>query len=173
VRGEVRGGERREVRGEKRGEGGGEREEDWRGEGPGRLPWWRVGRPPKSNEGEQIEIDKSRPRIGMDGLGTAKVRPRISLDEFLEHGAQAAGVSLSDLRSRKRDAATVEARETLAWIGVELYGYTVKEVAAGLEKYIETASRLVSRAATRRMEDERFGKHVEQVDALIAGGGET
>jgi hypothetical protein len=45
----------------------------------------------------------------------------------------------------------------------------VKEMAAGLEKYIETTSRLVSRAARRRMVDEGFAKRIRQVDSEVAG----
>jgi hypothetical protein len=55
---------------------------------------------------------------------------------------------------------------------VELYGYTVKEIAGGLEKYVETASRLVSRAATRMVEDQGFREHVQRIDSLISQSGE-
>jgi REP element-mobilizing transposase RayT len=41
------------------------------------------------------------------------------------------------------------------------------EVARGLEKYMETASRLVSRAAARRVEDEGFSAVVKAVDAAV------
>jgi hypothetical protein len=46
-------------------------------------------------------------------------------------------------------------------------GFQVKEVAPALEKYVESASRLVSRAATRRIEDEAFGAKVRTVDAAV------
>jgi len=59
-------------------------------------------------------------------------------------------LTVEDLRSRKRRARRVEARESSAWLGVELCGFAVKEIAAGIEKYIETTSRLASRAAARR-----------------------
>jgi hypothetical protein len=62
----------------------------------------------------------------------------------------------------------VEAREILAWLAVELYGFTVKETAAGLEKYLETTSRLVSRAAARRAEDQGFDERAQGVDSIIA-----
>jgi putative transposase len=143
-------------------------EEDWRKEGPGRLPWWRVGRPPKSDDGEEIVVDETRPRIGIDGLSTVSLRPRMAIEDFLERGADAVGVTVADLRSRKRRASIVEAREILAWLAVELYGFTVKETAAGLEKYLETTSRLVSRAAARRVEDQRFNERAQRVDTVIA-----
>lgn len=143
--------------------------QEWRAAGPGGLPWWRVGRPQRSDGGPEVVVDESRPRIGTDGLSTATVRPRVEIGRFLHCGAQACGVTVSDLRSRKRSAPIVEARETLAWLGVELYGFKVKEMAEGLDKYIESASRLVSRAAERRVGDERFAERVRQVDAQLAG----
>ena len=143
-------------------------EEDWRAEGPGRLPWWRIGRPPNSDDESEIFVDKTRPRIQMDGLSNMQARPSIDLDQFLELGAAACNVTVEDLRSRKRQVGIVEARRALAWLGVELYGFTVKEVAAGLEKYLETTSRLVSRAAEQRTIDRGFADDVRRVDSMIA-----
>ena len=55
--------------------------------------------------------------------------------------------------------------------GTFMYGFTVKEVASGLEKYLETTSRLVSRAAARRVEDQRFNEWVQRVDSVISRSG--
>ncbi len=144
-------------------------DEDWRKEGPGRLPWWRVGRPPKSDGGEEITIDDRRPRIGMDGLSNVSLRPRIELEDFLERGAEAVGITRADLRARKRAVSIVEGREILAWLGVELYGFTVKGLAEALDEHLETVSRLVSRAAMRRVEDRAFRERIQRVDLVIAG----
>jgi REP element-mobilizing transposase RayT len=147
--------------------------EDWRAEGPGRLPWWRFGRPPDSDDESESEIaiDKKRPRIQMDGFSNVQARPRMGLDRFIETGAVACEETVEDLRSRKRRAPIVEAREVLAWLGVELYGFTVKEMASGLEKYLETTSRLVGRAAHRRTMEKDFAEHIRRVDAEIAKAG--
>ncbi len=139
---------------------------DWHREAPGRLPWWRIGRPPASDR-EEIKLDAKRPRIGMDGLSNVEPRPKIELDDFLGYGASALGVTLGDLRSRKRRAAVVTAREILAWLAVELYGFQVKEVSGGLEKYLETTSRLVSRASVRRVDEEGFSERLNRVDEAI------
>jgi len=141
--------------------------EEWQKEGPGRLPWWRLGRPPKTEGGDDIPIDQKRPRIGLDGLSTVMTRPKVDLDQFLELGAAACSISLKDLRSRKRSEPIVAARMILTWLGVELYGFPVKEMASGLNKYIETASRWVSRAATLRVEDSGFGEKTKKVDSAI------
>jgi REP element-mobilizing transposase RayT len=142
--------------------------EDWRREGPGRLPWWRLGRRPRAEDGEEINVDETRPRIGMDGRSNATLRPRLDVEDFLEVGAGALEVSISDLRSRKRARSIVEGREILAWLGVELYGFTVTAVAEAMTKHLETTSRLVSRAAWRRVEDQDFRQKLEEVDSVIA-----
>jgi REP element-mobilizing transposase RayT len=142
-------------------------QEDWGREDPGRLPWWRVGRPRTSDRGQEIIVDKTRPRIGMDGMSNVSMRPRMRLGDFLEVGAAAVGISVGDLGSRKRGTPIVEAREILAWLGVELYGLSVREIAEGFDKHLETASRLVSRAAERRAEDESFAAKVQRVDEAI------
>jgi hypothetical protein len=95
------------------------------------------------------------------------VRPKVDLEQFLELGAAACCISLNDLRSRKRSELIVTARMTLAWLGVEMYGFTVKEMASGLNKYIETASRWVSKAADLRVEDSRFSDKMNEVDSAI------
>ena len=82
-------------------------------------------------------------------------------------GAAAVGISVVDFGSRKRGTPIVEAREILAWLGVELCGLSVREIAEGLEKHLETASRFVSRAAERRAEDESFAAKVQRVDEAI------
>ena len=142
--------------------------EEWRSEGPGRLPWWRVGRPQKADDEPEIAVDRKRPRIQMDGLSNVKVRPRIEFDRFVELWAAACDVTPSDLTSPKRRASIVEAREILAWLGVVAYGFKVKEIAAGFQKYGETASRLVSRASRRRMVDQDFAGRINEVDSTVA-----
>jgi chromosomal replication initiation ATPase DnaA len=110
----------------------------------------------------------------MDGRSTAAPRPRVKLEGLLRCGAKRLGLTLADLRSSQRSPAVVEAREVLAWVAVVLYGFQVKEVARGLEKYVETASRLLRRASARRVEDEGFRAQVKSVDAAVIGqhGGE-
>jgi REP element-mobilizing transposase RayT len=147
--------------------------EEWMGEDPGHLPWWRLGRPSRKRE-DELELDRERPLIGMDGRSTAAPRPRVELEELLQCGARRLGLTLADLRSSQRSPKVVTAREVVAWVAVVLYGFQVKEVARGLEKYVESASRLVGRAATRRVEDNEFEAMVRAVDAAVTDqhGGE-
>ena len=73
---------------------------------------------------------------------------------------------------RKRGASIVEGRERLAWFGVELYGFTVKEFAEALDKYLETARRLVGRAALRWVEGQNFRAKIQRVDSVIVRSNE-
>jgi len=139
---------------------------EWMGEGPGRLPWWRLGRPSRRGV-DELELDRERPLIGMDGRSTAVPRPQVEFEELLRCGAARLGLTVEDLRSSQRSPVVVEAREVLAWVAVVLYRFQVKEVARGLEKYTESASRLVSRATTRRVEDEGFRAMVKAVDGAV------
>jgi hypothetical protein len=141
--------------------------EGWRSEGPGRLPWWKVGRPKGADDDREIEVDETRPRIQMNGRSNVEMRPRMEIARYIELGAEACGVTAADLRSTRRASPVVEAREILAWLGTMLYGFKVKEMAAGFDKYGETASRLVSRAAQRRMDDVGFADRINSVDSAI------
>jgi len=69
----------------------------------------------------------------------------------------------------RRGTSIVEGREIPAWLGVESYGLTVKGFAEALEKHLETVSRLVSRAAMRRVENLAFRDRNQRVDSVIAG----
>jgi REP element-mobilizing transposase RayT len=129
--------------------------QDWIGDKPGRLPWWRIERFP-GGKTEVLVLDTQRPLIGMDGLYTGFSRPRTELVELLALGASHLGVSLDDLRSGRRTPVLMDARMALAWVAVELHGFRVKDVAAALGKYVKTAGQLVSRAARRRVNDRQF-----------------
>lgn len=140
--------------------------EEWMSEGPGCLPWWRLGRPARKDE-DELDLDTERPLIGMDGRSTAAPRPRVQLDELVRCGARRLGLTLDVLRSSRRAPAVVEAREVVAWVAVVLYGFQVKEVARELEKHVESTSRLVSRAAARRVESDRFRATVRGVEVAV------
>jgi len=62
--------------------------------------------------------------------------------------------------------------EILAWLGVELHGFTVKGIAESLDKHLETVSRLVSRAASSKEEDRSFREKIQGVDLVIARSNE-
>ncbi len=45
----------------------------------------------------------------------------------------------------------------------------MKEFAEALDEHLETVSRLVSRAAMRRVEDRAFRERIQRMDSVIAG----
>jgi len=143
--------------------------QDWVGDKPGRLPWWRIERAP-AGKTDVLVLDTQRPLIGMDGLYTGLSRPRTELVELLALGASHLGVSLDDLRSGRRTPVLMDARMALAWVAVELHGFRVKDVAAALGKYVKTAGQLVSHAARRRVSDREFAGLLKAVDAAVILG---
>jgi len=145
--------------------------EAWLGEGPGRLPWWRLGRPKSKVLDEELKVDESRPRIGAGGTSTDLERPEIGIKTFLVHGAAALGTTADALVGPSREARLVEAREILTIVGVERYGFLVKSMAAAFNRYGETASRWISHGTRRRQEDEEYQRRLEDVDRAIASAG--
>lgn len=141
-------------------------EEPWVGEGPGQLPWWKLGRP-KKKELERPNSDRTVATVDELGRSTGPVRPRLEVGEFVAAVAVDRGVSLEDLAGRRRSPHVVQTRELAATLGVERYGLRVKEVAAVLGKSAEAVSRMVSRGIGKRQEDADFRRHYEGLDRLM------
>ncbi len=140
-------------------------EEEWIGEDPGRLPWWRFGRPPKE-EGEDpeeaIRERRSREELGPDW------RPAIEVGEFVERATGRLGMSLADLRSRRRAEGLARARELLAIVGVERYGLRVKDLAKHLKKTPGGMTQAIARGLRRRASDEGFRTELNRLDRELA-----
>jgi REP element-mobilizing transposase RayT len=142
-------------------------EEEWAGEHPGRLPWWRFGRPP-AREVEDPDMsgrEKRRLHLARQSLE----RPRLSVDEYLQKGARILDVELQDLRGRGRAESTLRARELLAALGTERYGLRVNAIAKALNKHPVTASGWVMRGIRRRQEEPEFRSACEDLDRKLAG----
>jgi REP element-mobilizing transposase RayT len=78
----------------------GARGEDWIGENPGKLPWWRLGRPKKKGE----KLAPAAPSAFVDELGrsTGLERPRFTVIGYLEEACNLLDLQLEDLKSRTR-----------------------------------------------------------------------
>ena len=139
--------------------------EEWIGEVPGRLPWWRLGRPAKG-EDEDPE-DMVRARRGRNGERPER-RPPLRATAFVEAGAHALGVALDDLRSRRRHERVVRARELLMLLGVERYRLRVVDLATELGRTPDGMTKALSRATRRRMEDRGFREQLETLDRSLA-----
>jgi REP element-mobilizing transposase RayT len=141
--------------------------EPWVGEGPGRLPWWRLGRP-KAEEDEAPETHTGVAYIDELGRSTGLERPSMDAREFLKEGAAFLGIRMADLAGRGRAPDVVRGRELLATLGVERYGLRVGDIAAGFDKSAEAGSRMVSRGIEKRRRDIRFRGDLEDLDCHIA-----
>ena len=140
-------------------------EEPWIGEGPGRLPWWRLGRPSKEDDDDPEQ--SHRDRLESERLSPDD-RPTLTAAAFIETGAEILGVSTVDIRSRGKDTAVVRARETLALLGVERYGLRVKDLAQAMKKSPDGISKAIARAREARREDEKHVEALNELDHAIA-----
>ena len=140
-------------------------EEEWIGEEPGRLPWWRLGRPPKGeDEDPETEVREMRAK---KELGP-ELRPSYEPREFIARGAEVLGFGVDELRSRGRAPKSVQARELLLVVGVERYGLKVNELAREFQKTPDGMSQALARAVRRRAADGEFMKQVNKLDRALA-----
>lgn len=149
----------------------GMREEEWIGERPGALPWWRLGRPPR-RELEDPEIS-GRDQRKEDGDRQDRDRPDLTVEEFLQIGAEILGVEVDELAGRGRSTRVTRARELLAVTGVERYGLRVKDLAEHLKKHPVTATGWVMRGVKRRHEDREASDRIERLDQALISASET
>lgn len=137
----------------------------WIGEEPGRLPWWRIGRPVAGDHDDPEIAVRAKRRTKPGGPGS---RPHVSVSEYLAHGSVALGVTMEELRNRQRSHALVRSRELLALVGVERYRLPVVEIASEMAKAPDTVTKLIARATQRRRENEEFRKAIDNIDVMIA-----
>jgi len=141
-------------------------EEEWIGEEPGRLPWWRLGRPSKGEDEDPetaIRERRARDEPGPDW------RPIIEAEEFIARGAGWLGVDVDELRSRRRAEELVQAGEVLVILGVERFGLKVKDLARQLRKSPDGMTQTIARAARKRTEDRAFRRDLNKLDRALAG----
>jgi len=135
-------------------------ESDWGGQGPGRLPWWRLGRPTEEDHLRR----KDDAFVDEQGRSTARWRPRFGAGEWLQIACAHLGVDRLRLSDRNRNPDIVRARELIGLIGVERFGVKVNELAAELGKSRDGVSRWVRRGADRREFDPEFASDAEALD---------
>ena len=133
---------------------------EWGAEGPGRLPWWRLGRP---TEEERLRR-KGDAYVDEQGRSTARWRPRYGADKWLEIACAQLGISRERLVDRNRSPEVVRARELIGLIGVERFGVKVNELAHELGKSRDGVSRWIRRGTARRASDLEFAVDAENLD---------
>jgi len=141
--------------------------EIWVDQRPGKLPWWRLGRPPSASAVSD-EFDGTLRDDGEAGeQRTDDDRPAVRVEELLRLVAPLLAVTVDDLVGRGRGAEVVRAREVLAVLAVEHYGLRVKDVASALAKHPVTATGWVMRGLRRRREDPATAARLDELDARL------
>lgn len=137
----------------------------WIGEGPGHLPWWRLGRRPQEEDEDParaVELKQARERpAGLD-------RPSLSVASYLARGASVLRITMEDLRGRLRGGEVVRAREALAVVGVERYGLKVKELAWAMAKSPDSITKAIVRTTHRRATVPALRAWLDRLDQRIA-----
>jgi len=140
-------------------------DEPWIGENPGRLPWWKLGRPSKvDDEGPAASGFRSRAEAAER---QALERPALTEEEFLRRGALWLGIDLDEVSGRGKRPDIARARELLASLGVERYHLQVKRIAEALKKHPVTATGWVMRGVRRRTDDPDFKRRYEELDRFL------
>jgi len=139
-------------------------QEEWIGEEPGRLPWWRLGRPRKGEDEDPEEAVRRRRGREEEGLD----RPLLDAEGLVVHGARLLGIDVEELRSRRRDQELVQARELLVVLGVERYRLRLNDLAGMLRKSPDGMTKAMERATRRRSEDDVFRRRLDDLDRSLA-----
>ncbi len=145
----------------------GAREEAWTGEDPGRLPWWRLGRPSRGDLEDPEDSGRSRRKEA--AARAQRERPVIGAEEFVARVAGAIGVGVEELQGRGRGERLSRARELVAMLGVERWGIRVKDMAQVLGKHPVTVTGWVMRGVRRRVEDQEMARTLDRLDAMLPG----
>ena len=133
---------------------------EWSTAGPGNLPWWKLGRPPKEQKLQQT----ANAIIDEQGRSTGRYRRPRSAQDWLSFACSHLAVSPQELASRKRDTRIVQMWDALAVVGIERYKIKVKDLARLLGKSDDGVSIWGRRGAQRRLDDKNFAALVQSLD---------
>ncbi len=81
-------------------------------------------------------------------------------------------MDIVELRSRRRAAELVRARELLLILGGERFGIKVKDLAKQMHKSPDGMTQTIARAASKRTGDEAFRRELNKLDRALAGATE-
>ena len=144
----------------------GAREASWIGDEPGRLPWWRWGRAPSTEE--DLTLRSDLPFIDELGRSTGRDRPVLAAEQLVARACDVLEVDREDLAGQGQLRQIVRKREAVALIAVERFAVRAKDLAIALAKNQDTVSRWLSRAAVRRREDESFARLIDELDRELS-----
>jgi hypothetical protein len=142
--------------------------QSWLDRLPGELPWWPLGRPTGKEQDDELRLDPSTPHVDELGRSTARERPLLQAETFVQRTLDELGYAAEELSGRGKRREIVRAREILMTLGVERYGLRVTEMAAILGVRYHSACLWSRRGASRRQEDQAFSEKLDWVDAIVA-----
>ena len=139
----------------------GARQEEWHGERPGRLPWWRqeVDRP----------VEPEAPAAWVDELGrsTGLDRPRMDPAEYLSRACELLGTTAAAIAAPGKGREISRKRYLIAALGIERWGMTAKPLAGLVGRLPEAVGRWGSRGAEMRQESDEFREAYERLDGNL------
>ncbi len=113
-------------------------------------------------------MDPSTPHLDELERSTARERPLLDAEMFIQRALDALGCTAEEVSGRGKRQEVVRVREILMTLGVERYGLRVTEMAAALGVRYNSASLWGRRGATRRQGDRAFAEKLDEVDAIVA-----
>jgi chromosomal replication initiation ATPase DnaA len=127
-----------------------------------------LGRPKREERDDELRLDPPTPHLDELGRSTARERPLLQAETFVQRTLDALGHTAEELSGRGKQREVVRSREILMTLGVERYGLRVTEMAAVLGARYHSACLWSRRGATRRQDDPAFSENLDRVDAIIA-----
>jgi len=141
----------------------GEREREWIGEDVASAPWWR-GEDEALDDGAWEELEQPVVAHPTQGAGA------LDVEEYLRRACAIVGVERRVLASRTTARDAARAREAIAVVGVERFSVRVGELAKALGMHLGSASRWITRAAERRLDDDEFADRCAELERRIGRG---
>lgn len=131
-----------------------------------KIPWrWH---PFTASRDGELEIDKARPAIDIQGRSTDLERPNLEPRVFVELACKALDVDLDHVCSRRRDRPTAIVRRLIVTLGVERWRQNRTRLAEVLQKNPDVLSWWAGEGALLRAEDSDFAAELDRMDKAIS-----
>ena len=140
----------------------GAREAEWRGEEPGRLPWWR------KEADRPLEPMQQGAWVDELGRSTGLERRRLDASEFLVRSCRLIGIPAAVIAAPGKRREISRHRYLIAALAIERWGITAQSLSELVERRPEAVSRWASRGAELRLESADFRAAYEKLDEDFA-----
>jgi REP element-mobilizing transposase RayT len=140
----------------------GARESEWKGELPGRLPWWK--REPDR------PLEDVAPAVWIDerGVSSGRLRRRMSAEDFLAAACRLLDLDVAVLTSKGYARKDPRDRVLVTAVGVERWYQSARGLGKALGRRADVVSRWVRRGAKRRQEESDFREAYDELDRRLS-----